>query len=341
VLPAASAETISGITDGIKYGEHGNTFIINGTGTVVSHEDRSMVIEMYNSFEKVQEDPSLKELVDLHKRMVNGETGNGSYSFRGVEKLMGFTPISGLDWYLGVTAPRSEVFSSMDRMARFTIIILILFTAGGLIAAYFISSSISKPIIEVTELVGKMAELDLAYDESEKVKAAAGKNDEIGRIAKSILHLKDEFRKIITRVREESNGVGDSVNKVKEYIFRLNNDIQEVSATTEQLSAGMEETAASTEEMNATSNEIEDAVGSIAEKASNGAATSMDINNRAAHIKNNFFLKKECRRYIQSNQRKTAKSSGGVQVGGQHRCFLGYYHADSRTDKPAGIKCSD
>lgn len=294
VLTAAvSAETISGITDGIKYGEHGNTFIINGTGTVVSHEDRSMVIEMYNSFEKVQEDPSLKELVDLHKRMVNGETGNGSYSFRGVEKLMGFTPISGLDWYLGVTAPRSEVFSSMDRMARFTIIILILFTAGGLIAAYFISSSISKPIIAVTELVGKMAELDLAYEESEKVKAAAGKNDEIGRITKSILHLKDEFRKIITRVREESNGVGDSVNKVKEYIFRLNNDIQEVSATTEQLSAGMEETAASTEEMNATSNEIEDAVGSIAEKASNGAATSMDINNRAAHIKNNFLSSKK------------------------------------------------
>lgn len=294
VLTAAvSAETISGITDGIKYGERGSAFIINGAGTVVSHEDRSMVAEMYNSFEKVQEDPSLQELVDLHKKMVNGETGTGSYSFRGVEKLMGFTPINGLGWYLGVTAPKDEVFSSMARMRLISINILVVFTIGSLAAAYFISSSIAKPIIAVTDLIGKMAELDLAFEESDKVKTAAGRNDEIGRIAKSILHLKDEFRQIISRVREESSGVGDSVNKVKEYIFRLNNDIQEVSATTEQLSAGMEETAASTEEMNATSSEIEDAVESIAEKASNGAATSMDINNRAAHIKSSFLASKK------------------------------------------------
>lgn len=294
VLTAAvSAETISEITDGIKYGEHGNTHIINGAGTIVSHEDRSMVIDMYNSFEEVKEDPSLKELAELHKRMVNGETGNGSYTFRGMEKLMGFAPIEGLDWYLGVTAPRSEVFSSMSRMRLITINILVIFTIASLAAAYFISSSISKPIIGMTDLVGKMSELDLAFEESDKVKAAAGRNDEIGRITKSILHLKDEFRKIITRVREESNSVGGSVNKVKEYIYRLNNDIQEVSATTEQLSAGMEETAASTEEMNATTSEIEDAVESIAEKASNGAATAMDINNRASRIKNSFLASKK------------------------------------------------
>ncbi len=294
VLTAAvSAETISEITDGIKYGEHGNTFIINGKGTVVSHEDRSMVMDMYNSFEKLQEDPSLKELVDLHKRMVDGETGNGSYSFKGSEKLMGFTPIPGLDWYLGVTAPQSEIYESMYKMSMSTIIILILFTLASLIAAFFISSTISKPIAAVTELVGSMAELDLACEDSDRVKAAAGKKDEIGRMTKSILHLKDEFRKIITRVREESNGVEHSVSKVKEYIFRLNNDIQEVSATTEQLSAGMQETAASSEEMNATSAEIEAAVESIAEKASNGATTASDINNRAEHINNSFLASKK------------------------------------------------
>ncbi len=294
VLTAAvSAETISEITDGIKYGVKGNTHIINGAGTIVSHEDRSMVIDMYNSFEKVKEDPSLQELVGLHQRMVDGETGNGSYSFNGAEKLMGFAPIPGLDWYLGVTAPKSEVFESMYQMGMYTIIILILFTIVSLIASFFISSSISKPITAVTDIVGKMAELDLACEESDKVKAAAGMNDEIGRMTTSILHLKDEFKKIITRVREESNGVGTSVNKVKEYIFRLNNDIQEVSATTEQLSAGMEETAASSEEMNATSAEIEAAVESIAEKASNGATTASDINNRAEHINNSFLASKK------------------------------------------------
>lgn len=294
VLTAAvSAETISEITDGVKYGKMGNSFIINGQGTVVSHEDRSMVIDMYNSFEKLQEDPSLKELVSLHKRMVNGETGKGSYSFRGAEKLMGFTSIPGLDWYLGVTAPQSEIFESMYQLGIYTIIILIFFTIVSLIAAFFISGSISKPISAVTDMVGKMAELDLACEDTDSIKATAGKNDEIGRMTTSIMHLKDEFRKIITRVREESQGVEASVNKVKEYIFRLNNDIQEVSATTEQLSAGMQETAASSEEMNATSVEIESAVESIAEKASNGAATAHDINNRAEHIKNNFYSSKK------------------------------------------------
>lgn len=294
VLTAAvSAETISQITDGIKYGEHGSTFIINGKGTVVSHEDRSLVTNMYNSIEKLEEDPSLKELVDLHMRMINGETGKGLYSYKGVEKLMGFAPISGLNWYLGVTAPISEVYDSMYEMGMYTIIILIFFTIISLVVTFFISGSISKPITAITGIVGKMAELDLTGEESGKIQAAAVKKDEIGIMASSILHLQAEFKKIIARVREESQEVDKSVNKVKEYIFHLNNDIQEVSATTEQLSAGMQETAASSEEMNATSFEIETAVESIAEKAANGAITATDISNRAEYIKNNFLVSKK------------------------------------------------
>ena len=282
-------ENLCKITDAITLGETGKAFMLNKTGVTIAHNNRDLVIAMDNDFENVKTDPMLKQLVALETRMVAGETGAGEYSYNGNVKIMGFAPVKGMDWYLAIAAKETEVFSGLYKFRNIAIGLALIFIFVSLGFALWIASSISRPVVELTQTIGKMAKFDLAFDIAESIRKLARKKNELGQMALSVLFLKDEFNQIITGVRNESQEVDKAVDTVKTYIGDLNVDIQDVSATTEQLSAGMEETAASTEEMNATSVEIETAAESIAERAQEGANDAAQISKRALQLNNNFI----------------------------------------------------
>ena len=295
---------LSEITNKIVFGKSGNSFMLNQAGTTIAHSNQELVMNMDNSFENVEKDPSLQELVDLKKKMVAGEIGTGQYTYQDVTKFMGFAPVPGTGWSISVTAPVSEIFGHLYQFRNVALIIAAAFLLLSLAVAYLIALRIGNPISALNDMIGKMAEFNLTVTDTDRIKKAAGQANEIGMITRSILHLKQEFHNVISNVRTESGEVMSSVESVLSNIGDLNGSIQDVSATTEQMSAGMQETAASTEEMNATSNEIESAVESIAAKAQEGSHIASDISRRAEDLQKNFAVSQE-------NARSMIEHTGG------------------------------
>lgn len=289
---------LSEITDKIALGKSGSSFMLNKAGVKIAHENHELVLNLDNDFENIKSDPSLKDIVAIEEKMVAGETGVGEYTYYGVSKLVGYAPVPGTTWSLAVAAPKQEVFNNLYRFTNMALLFGLVFIVVSLFTAYMIALRIANPIIALTDMIGKMAELDLAAKESEQVIEAAAKRNEIGKIANSIIHLKKEFRDVIYHVRSESLEVQNSVGAVIVNIGDLNGSIQDVSATTEQMSAGMEETAASTQEMNATSAEIETAVESIAARAQEGAHTASAISHRAEELQKSFAVSQKNARSI-------------------------------------------
>ena len=124
VLTAAhDADILSNITDQIRLGEKGSSFIINGRGVTIAHDDRSLVYRMDNDFVTVNWDPSLKPLVRLERQMTAGATGAGEYIYHGVQKYLGFAPIPGTGWSIAVTAPKSQIFSDVNLIMLFFIVL--------------------------------------------------------------------------------------------------------------------------------------------------------------------------------------------------------------------------
>lgn len=135
-----NGDVLSKIVGDIRLGEHGNSFINNSIGITIAHDDRSLVLHEDNDFINVLSNPALKPLADLERMMVEGKTGAGKYTYRGIDKYMGFAPIPGTGWSLAVAAPKSQVFSTIDRVMKyvmFAVIVLgILFIAIRLYIEY-------------------------------------------------------------------------------------------------------------------------------------------------------------------------------------------------------------
>jgi len=281
---------LSNITNDIKYGENGAAFMINSKGTTVAHNNPDFVYKMDNNFENVKKDPELKSLVKLEQQMIEGKTGVGEYTYNGVTKYMGFAPVEGTDWSLAITAPKTEVMAKVQWLEMTLLTIGIISIVVGIAIDYIAASSISKPITAASKYLNVVATGDFTGTIPDKLLKM---KDETGLLANAINTMQQSIRNIIIKVAEESAAVGEKLASINAKMEQLNKNIEEVSATTEELSAGTEESASSTEEMNATAIEMENAVGSIAQKAQEGAITVGNVNTMSQEMRQNAILSKE------------------------------------------------
>lgn len=149
------ADILSGITDEIRLGEGGNSFIINNRGETIAHDDRSLVYRMDNDFINVKRDPSLKPLVRLERQMTAGRTGAGEYIYHGILKYMGYAPIPGTGWSIAVTAPKSQIFKDVDLIMIFFIGLACLLLL--MLAAIYISNVHLRGRLKKEELTSQNA----------------------------------------------------------------------------------------------------------------------------------------------------------------------------------------
>lgn len=121
------------IIENKKVGRTGYGFMINKEGMIIAHPNPKMILSKENEITQLEKNPELRELAIYIRKMMNGEAGNGFYSFNGIDKFMAYAPISDTGWTVVLSVPRHEVFFQLDVIRnRFIILTLI---------AIFVSSS--------------------------------------------------------------------------------------------------------------------------------------------------------------------------------------------------------
>ncbi len=84
--------------------------MITKDGTTIAHSNKDLVLKMYNAIEEAKKDDSLLALADIEKLMAQGKTGIDKYKFDGVEKYVGYAPVSGTQWSVAVVVSSSEIY---------------------------------------------------------------------------------------------------------------------------------------------------------------------------------------------------------------------------------------
>ncbi len=200
--------TLSNLVAEIKMGFEGYAFVLNKKGTAIAHPNPEHVSNAYNSFEKLDSDPSLKSLVELHKAMVSGEKGYGEYEYEGETKFAAYAPINGTDWSIGITTEKALLFEAVEEMGRQIIaIILIFLICVILFSLELVRRLVKKPIYKLIDIADKIAVGDV------EVSIDNNSYDEIGILMNS-------FGQIIQSTREQAYAVekiskGDSNVKVE------------------------------------------------------------------------------------------------------------------------------
>jgi len=111
-----------------------------------------------------------------------------------------------LDWYTLIAIPLEEIQApAKDLIARQSFIIISIFL-GSLMAAFYTVSRISKPLNLLTEYVKELPLMDFINSNEKEDNPIASLplryNDEVGRLAKAFMFMKDELKKNILKTIE-------------------------------------------------------------------------------------------------------------------------------------------
>lgn len=234
VVSIRPGEFVSSTIKDINIGGTSYAFIVSKAAIVQAHPNVELVKTQYNFLDEAKKDERAQALGDLVVKMMAGEKGHGKYWFKEVDKYMGYAPVAGTTWSVGVTIPESEVMAPVKKLTTTLIIVTVGLLLLGLIGAWAIGNSISSPIVVATGHARKMGSGDFSADIPP---ALLSKKDEIGQLAHAFDEMTKNFRDLIGTViglaqqvaasSEELMAVSDQVHSASNEIAKSVEDIAE------------------------------------------------------------------------------------------------------------------
>lgn len=275
---AVHGNSFSKYLENVKIGDNSSSyaFLIDSRATMIYHPTKEKI-------GKPSEVPDIKSIAD---RVFKGENLKGEiikYNYNNVDKIAYYTVIPETNWILVITVSKDEILRPV-KIATYSIIgIGIVFGLLAIGIGYLFSLKISKPIVEIAEIVDRTARLDLKYDKS--LERFYKYKDEVGTIFNSIANMRGVLREMVENLNSTSQTINSNALTVENLTIELKNYAEETAFESQNLSAGMEENAATVEEVSASSDEMGSAVSSMAQKATDGSANANEIAKRAEILK--------------------------------------------------------
>lgn len=187
---------LSDLTDQVKFGQTGASFMINNSGVVIAHKNRDLVTQMYNGIEAAEKDANLQGLANIERKMISGETGLGEYQYEGVDKFVSYAPVKETNWSVGVTITKNEILSELSTLEISVAISSIVFILIGLGIIYIISNSISKGIRSTSKHLKSLAEGNLCEEVSTRY---LNSKDEIGVMTNAMKSMQESLGTMIKK----------------------------------------------------------------------------------------------------------------------------------------------
>ncbi len=225
-------EDIQKSVNNFSFGKTGYSVLVSNTGIIVSHPDMKLVSQIYEDFQR-------QENQEFLNRLRRGEVITVVDS-SGKERLVKtYAPINiGKEdnkWFFSVVIPERELLESARRTMINQLIFVSIIVIIIALLLFFVLNGIVEPIVEISKILKRLATLDFTFDSKSKAIKYLNRKDEIGEMTNA---LKDMQISVAEFVRKTA-GVSEQLASASE----------ELSATSEQVSTATEEVARIIEEI--------------------------------------------------------------------------------------------
>lgn len=283
----------------IKIGESGYAFVVNREGKTVIHPDAENVINPKDYLELAKQDASYEPTAKIFKAMMDGKTETGFSYYKGVRRLVGYTPLDGPEgWSVAVTTPLTQIEGNVRYTLLMSVITGLLLLVVSILIIRVFAQRITKPIIEATQRIERLAHGDLQDD----VELGKGK-DESARLILALHNTIKALRSYIMDISHVLNAVANNdltVTSSVEYtgdfipiqtallkilsslnttLYNIACSADQVGASSSQVALGGQNLAANSTEQAATTESLSLSLETVSEHIKDNAQYSLTIKN--------------------------------------------------------------
>ncbi len=262
--------SISTLTDKLKSLElpkGANIFLVDSEGLNIYHPDETKIQK-----EKVTDLPGV--LGEIGKSMIAGDKGIGEYEYKGNKKYVAYFPIKLNNWSIGVTIP--EVYIH-DKTRIIKVTFLISYIIAGIIlslAVYLLTRKLFRPAKKIVENIEALADYDLTHEIN------VNSNDEFGKIADSMIILRDELRNIVLDINENATNTSATAEQLTATAQNTNESAKDVSIAVDNIAQGATGQAQETTEAANNIEEISHSLREMVELLDTLKLATKDIDNK-------------------------------------------------------------
>jgi methyl-accepting chemotaxis protein len=218
-----------------KIGKDGYVVLVDKENNFITHPDESLIGKPI-------------PVENLAKAVENNDESAVYYNYKGNDKYIYFKQMKTTDWKLLGARPDSDA-AAEKRLLTTTLIVGILSVIGAItIGIAFSNTKIVKPIKNLSNIIDKLSNYDLRFDEDSEAVKYLERNDEIGDITKSLAKMQMNFIEIIKSVSDASENVSSSSEELTAMSQQSASASDEVAKTIEEIASGATDQARETTE---------------------------------------------------------------------------------------------
>jgi methyl-accepting chemotaxis protein len=248
--------------------ESGYNYLVDMKGTIIAHPDNDLVVNQFNPIQAAVDDPSLKSWANLVSTALNEKEGHYRYTYEGESLLSYYHQVPGFSWLLFSTIEKNDVYSQLSQMRFIVLIIVIIMVITGLLIAFFVGRSISKPIVKVTDTLKDIAE---GEGDLTRVITINSKN-EIGKLAQYFNETLEKIKNLVVVIKNEgtilSNIGSDLASNMNETAAAMN----EITANIQSIKGLIVDQGVSVSETNSTMDHLVGNIKKLDEHVDNQSA---------------------------------------------------------------------
>lgn len=241
-------DVLNDVMSNINVGKTGTAFIINSNGTYMAHQELEKVKTQATIFDSFLES---EEVASIVSHMTEGKTGSqqlGSFTDR---TYISYSPVRGVRWFLGITAPQSDFMAETNQAISISILVTIVLMIIAAFLTMIITKKIQQPLGRVTGRISRLSDGDLhspvlvehTKDETETLSIA------LNETVKSINTYTTELSRVLDEVSKSNLDIAvsgdfhgdfvvmkDSLNQIVDFLNQIMKAIQQAAVQVSQTS---------------------------------------------------------------------------------------------------------
>ena len=173
-----------------------------------------------------------------------------------------------------------------NKIRIYMLIVAVSGVSIGMLISILISFGISRLAKKGLEFARAVGEGDLTYQVEVK------SDDELGKLIKALIQARDNIRKLIYNIIEQSQEVTASSEELSATLEEMSSTFSQIENNTSSIVDNIQEVHAITEELSATVEQVNSGVAQLSSESMQSSDESVHIKDRSIEIKNKGFESK-------------------------------------------------